>query len=59
MKKALRDNGPLPYAHHITDILIQFHVPLEDEPFESINWRTSYIGVEVIHSFGFVKNFHH
>jgi len=60
MKKALRDNAPLPYANHITDILIKFNVPLEHEPFEevnwTVNWRTGPIGAEVIHSFGFVKN---
>jgi len=56
MKKALRDNAPLPYANHITNILIKFNVPLEDEPFEEVNWRTCSIGAEVIHSFGFVKN---
>ena len=38
MKKALRDHAPLPYANHITDILIKFNVPLEDEPFEEVNW---------------------
>ena len=58
MKKALRDNAPLPYANHIIDILIQFNVPLEDEPFEDINWRTSSIGAKVLHSFGFVRNIH-
>jgi len=56
MKKALRDNAHLPYANHITDILIKFNVPLEDEPFEEVNWRTTTIGAKVIHSFGFVKN---
>jgi len=56
MKKALRDHAPLPYANHITDILIKFNVPLEDEPFEKVNWRTGPIGAEVIHCFGFVKN---
>ena len=55
MKKVLRDNAPLPYANHITNILIKFNVPLEDEPFEEVNWRTGPIGAEVIHSFGFVK----
>ena len=45
MKKALRDNAPLTYVNHITDILIQFNVPLEDEPFEDINWSTIPIGV--------------
>jgi len=56
MKKALKDHAPLPYANHITDIFIKFNVPLDDEPFEEINWRTGPIGAEVIHSFGFVKN---
>jgi len=56
MKKALRDHAPLPYANHITDILIKFNVPVEDEPFEEVNWRTGLIGAEIIHSFGFVKN---
>jgi len=56
MKKTLRDNSPLPNANHITDILIKFNVPLENEPFEEVNWTTTPIGVEVIHSFGFVKN---
>jgi len=37
MKNALRDNAPLPFANHITDIVIQFNVPFEDEPFEDIN----------------------
>ena len=56
MKKALKDHAPLPYANHITDIFIKFNVPIDDEPFEEINWRTGPIGAEVIHSFGFVKN---
>jgi len=56
MKKALRDHAPLPYANHITDILIKFNIPIEDEPFEKVNWRTNPISAEVIHSLGCVKN---
>ena len=56
MKKTLRYNAPLPYPNHIIGILIKFNVPLEDEPFEDVNWRTTPIGAEVIHSFGFVRN---
>ena len=56
MKRALRDNAPLPYLYLITNIFDQFEVPIEDEPYEKHNIRNYQIGVEVIHSFGFFKN---
>jgi len=48
-------NVSLPYPHLITAFYDQFDIPLDDEHFMK-NKRTFKIGVEVINSFGFVKN---
>ena len=55
MRKALKANAPLPYAHLITLFLEHFGVPLSDEHFVTVQ-RSYAIGAGAISSFGYKKN---
>lgn len=55
MKRALRDNAPLPYSHLIMTFMDHFGVPTDNDLFTQIKLKHR-IEAEVVYTFGFIQN---